>query len=520
MNLIISAISLPWEAPEKAVIQEAFRLCQLPETAGQGFIYKKSIDARRGRVKAVYSVQISCPDGTPYPDSPRIRLRNSAYLPEVTGQMQMKHRPVIAGLGPAGLFAGYFLAKNGYAPIILERGKCVEERDLDVARFLQEGVLNPESNLQFGEGGAGTYSDGKLTTRIHDPACETVLDLLVRFGAPSEVKFLAKPHIGTDILKNVVQNIRKEIVRLGGEVRFKTTLTGVKQRTGSLTGVQTTNGEIPCEALVLAVGHSARDTFRHLWEQEIFMRSKAFSVGVRVEHWQEDINRGLYGKMADRYDLPPGEYALSHRQGERAVYTFCMCPGGYVVPAQSEENTVVTNGMSYHARSGDNANSAVVVSVGPSDFPNVFDGLDFQRQMERKAYAMTGGYRAPSQTVGSFLQQQGRSGKKVNPTYALGIEDADLHDLFPEIISSMLEDGLRIFGRKIKGFDQSGARLTGPETRTSSPVRIQRGEDFHSISLHGLIPCGEGAGYAGGIISAAVDGIRAAEKIMSAYRPF
>ncbi len=519
MNLIVSSISLPWEEPDGTAVREAFRLCKLPYSPNQANIYKKSIDARHGRVKIVYSVQISCPDGTPYADNPRIRIRKPAQMPVITGKKFMQHRPVVAGLGPAGLFAAYFLAKNGYRPLILERGKSIDERDLDVNRFFEQGILNPESNLQFGEGGAGTYSDGKLTTRIHDPACETVLELLVRFGAPEEVKLLAKPHIGTDILKNVVKNIRREIIRLGGEVCFQSALTGIKQSDGQLCSIQTKQGDIPCECLVLAVGHSARDTFQRLFEQGIFMQSKAFSVGVRIEHLQKDIDRSLYGKAAEAYDLPPGEYALSYRQEDRAVYTFCMCPGGYVVPAQSEENTIVTNGMSYHARNGHNANSAVVVSVGPSDFPNVFDGLHFQRQIESKAYALTGSYRAPSQSVGSFLKQQG-SGTTVHPTYALGIQEADLHSLFPESVDRMLQDGLRIFGRKIKGFDQPGAWLTGPETRTSSPIRIQRGKDLNSVSVYGLIPCGEGAGYAGGIISAAVDGIRAAAQIMSVYRPF
>lgn len=519
MNLIVSSITMPWEEDPDTAIQKAFKICGLPYRPEQACIYKKSIDARHGKIKIVYSVQIFCPENVSYRESSQVRVRRGGVEPNITGTKKFEHPPVIAGFGPAGLFAAYFLAKKGYRPIIFERGSAIEERDQDIDNFVKLGNLNTESNFQFGEGGAGTYSDGKLTTRINDPACETVLDLFVRFGAPLEIKNLAKPHIGTDILKNIVKNIRQEIIHLGGNIHFKSPLTGIKMQNGILHGVEINGDPLACECLVLAIGHSARDTFMQIFEQGIQMQPKAFSVGVRIEHKQKDMNHALYGKAANHLLLPPAEYALSHRQADRAVYTFCMCPGGYVVPAQSEEYSIVTNGMSYHARNGENANSAMVVSVGPSDFPDLFGGITFQRQLEHQAYELTGSYRAPSQTVGDFLNEK-QKGSIVDPTYALGIEETDLHQLFPSFICDMLEVGFHEFSKKIKIFNQPGARLTGPETRTSSPIRIIRGDDLFSTSVQGMIPCGEGAGYAGGIMSAAVDGIRAAERIMSIYKPF
>ena len=345
----------------------------------------------------------------------------------------------------------------------------------------------------------------------------------VRFGAPAEILYRAKPHIGTDRLREVVKNLRAEICSLGGEVRFDTALTDLVVTGGRLRGARTSAGEIPADVLLLAAGHSARDTFEMLLRRGFAMEAKPFSVGVRIEHLQAEIDRGLYGEHAGHPALPPGEYQLSHRVGERGVYTFCMCPGGVVVPAASEEGMTVTNGMSYHARDGKNANAAVAVSVTPADYGGgPLGGAAFQRELERRAYAAGGGgYRAPAQDIGHFFAgKAGLDAARVRPTYARGVTPCDFHELLPGFVSSMLETGLRAFGKKLPGFDAPGALLTGVETRTSSPVRILRGEDYQAPGAGGVYPCAEGAGYAGGIMSAAVDGIRAALAVMAEYRPF
>ena len=455
---------------------------------------------------------------------PQIRLRASADMPRPSGKKQLSNPPVIVGFGPAGMFAALILAENGYCPIVLERGDALEIRDQKVDSFFQGGALDLQSNIQFGEGGAGAYSDGKLTTRINDPRCELVLRLLKEHGAPAEALSVAKPHIGTDLLKGIVVSIRKAICRNGGMVCFRAPMDRLILRNNKLAGIRTANEEIPCETAVLALGHSARDSFGTLLDQGLTLERKAFSVGVRAEHLHESIDRALYGKYAGMPWLPKGEYSLSWRKGERACYSFCMCPGGQVVAAASEEGRLVVNGMSYHARDGKNANAALCVSVNPADFPgnHPLAGMEFQRRLEEKAYLAGGGdYTAPVQLWGDF--SQGAVSKKLGhvvPTYPRGYTFARLDSVLPPFVCDMLREAMPVFGRKLRGFDGFDTVFTGVETRTSSPVRMLRNEHLQSDRIDGIYPCGEGAGYAGGIMSAAVDGIRVAEAIMREYAPF
>lgn len=526
MSILVNNIRISLEAPEQEAFAQAYLQCGLTERDVTASVYRESLDARRGSVTRVLTVELTgCEQEAQLVErcaKPNIRCRTAPAQPVATGTKRLEHRPVVVGLGPAGLFAAYILAQNGYRPLVLERGDCVEQRDRAVEQFWSQGEFSAQSNIQFGEGGAGAYSDGKLTTRIHDPRSELVLDILCRYGAPDEIRRKAKPHIGTDVLKDVVRRMREEILRMGGEIRFRTQLTAVHQKNGRLCAITANGEEIPCEQVIAAIGHSARDTFVQLHDCGVFMEPKPFSVGARIEHLQTEIDRARYGKMAGHPLLPPAEYTLSHRQNGRACYSFCMCPGGYVVAAQSEEHTVVTNGMSYHARDGRNANAAIVVSADPSDFDgtSVFRGMEFQRKVERAAYQKTGSYRAPCQRVGDFLEGcASRKHGRVEPTYPMGVEYGSLEGVLPEFVLREMRDGLRVFGRKIRGYDAPDALLTGPETRTSSPIRIARGEDRYSVDLPGFIPCGEGAGYAGGIMSAAVDGLACAEELLKQYRP-
>lgn len=526
MSIIVSGIRLPFDENDGAAVAQALTLCGLTAADAQASIYRVSLDARRGKIDRVYSILL---DGIDQEEAfaaqlqmPSVRYKPCVRLNPQIGTTPMEHRPVVVGLGPAGLFAAYLLARYGYHPIVLERGEAIDQRDRAVDAFWKHGSFNPDSNIQFGEGGAGAYSDGKLTTRINDPLCDEVLHILMEHGAPHEIGRLAKPHIGTDILKQVVRNMREQIVHWGGEVHFKTALTGIHQRGDVLCAIDSEQQSIPCEHAILALGHSARDTFFALHAQGLFFEPKPFSVGARIEHLQSEIDRALYGKYAGHPLLPPGEYNLSHRENGRACYSFCMCPGGQVVAAQSEANTIVTNGMSYHARDGKNANAAIVVSVDPADYNDgtPFGGIAFQRSLERKAYQMSGSYHAPCQLVGDFLEQRtSRRFGAVHPTYPIGTQFADLNELFPQFVREQMHTGLSVFARKLRAFGAKDAVLTGPETRTSSPVRMTRGrEDLSSVSVKGLIPCGEGAGYAGGIMSAAVDGLRAACQIIETYQ--
>lgn len=531
MAVIISQVKTPVTAGHEDIVSAALKKTGLaPASAVKCGVRKTSLDARdNSRICFVSSVWAELGDEV---REKRLCERktfcdyvssgNKNILPEKILADRTKKKIVIAGFGPAGIFAALTLAEYGFEPVVAERGGDIDEREAAVRDFRSGGELDTSTNVQFGEGGAGTFSDGKLTTRISDPLCRYVLEKFAEHGAPEEILYKAKPHIGTDKLRGVIKSIREKIISLGGQVRFHTILTDISAENGNIKSV-TLNGneEIACDALILAVGHSARDTFETIFSKNIFIEPKSFSVGARIEHAQEAVNRSLYGKEWDNPNLPAGEYQLSYRTGGRAVYTFCMCPGGTVVPAASERETVVTNGMSEFARDGENANSALVVSVSPDDFGNApLDGVRFVRGIEKKAYSLAlaasgGKYFAPASSVKSFLVGKGSlKGASVTPTYAPGIAECSFDELFPKYVTDMMRIGLQNFSHKMKCFGDGGAVLTAPETRTSSPVRITRGESMESVSLKGLYPCGEGAGYAGGIMSAAVDGVRCALKII------
>ncbi len=434
-----------------------------------------------------------------------------------------KHsRPVVVGFGPCGMFAALSLAKAGLCPIVLERGRDVDRRMLDVDRFFATNELDEGSNIQFGEGGAGTFSDGKLNTGIKDPRIATVLKTFADHGAGERILYDSKPHIGTDVLVKVVRSIRQEIITLGGEVLFEHKLTDIKSVNGRVTSVtvETPDGikEIPCDNLLLCVGHSARDTFEMLKKINVEMQPKPFAVGARVEHLQRQIDRAQYGDFAGHPALGAADYRLAeHISNGRGVFTFCMCPGGEVVNASSEKGRIAVNGMSYNARDGRNANSAVLVGVDTSDYfkNDVLDGMHFQREIEEKAYLVGKGLPV-SENLGSFLGQ-GVSNGSVTPTVKTGVTFGKIEDVLPRFVTDSLKEGILLFDRKLKGFADPSAVLTAPETRSSSPVKIIR-DDCGVASLKGLYPCGEGAGYAGGITSAAVDGLKTAEKVIESLK--
>lgn len=528
MPVIVNQISSPLGADKDDVIEAARkRLGVSPAEIDGANIYKTSLDARkREKIHYVHSVIFTLKNA----DRERLLVEkdssltysSAAVFEPVISQNKVDGRVVIAGFGPAGMFCALALAEQGYCPLVIERGECMEKRVESVGRFMRSGQLNEDSNIQFGEGGAGTFSDGKLTTRIKDPLCRYVLERMVEFGAPEEILTKAKPHIGTDKLRGVVTGIRERIIKLGGEVRFSTCLDDILLDGRHATSVNFTGGHEETAALVLAIGHSARGTFELLQRRGIFLEAKPFSVGARIEHKQEDVDSSLYGKYAGDPMLPKGEYQLSHREkGGRAAYTFCMCPGGFVVPAASEAGGIVTNGMSEFARDGSNANSALVVSVTPEDFGNgPLDGMYFARAIEQRAFAQSGSYKACATSVKGFLAGKPELDINITPTYSLGIEAADYDKIFPRQVTEMMRAGLGVFARKMRCFGDGRALLCGPETRTSSPVRITRdGEGLTSLSCDNLYPCGEGAGYAGGIMSAAVDGLNIALKIMARIAP-
>ena len=516
----------PGEDESRLTELAAAKLSVKPGRVASLRILKKSLDARKkDDIHYVYSVAVSVPGlerqilKRRHKDISEYKKKEYAIPAWPIGAP----RPVIAGFGPAGMFAALVLARSGARPLVLERGPCVEERQKAVEAFRSGGPLDEKANVQFGEGGAGTFSDGKLNTGISDGRLFWVLEQFRDHGAPASVTYDAKPHVGTDILIRVVRSFREEILSLGGEIRFDTRLTGLITEEGSLRGVRAVGPEgpyeLPCEDLILAVGHSARDTFEMLLESGVAMERKPFSMGVRIEHLQSEIDLSQYGESG--WELPPADYSLNVRLPDgTSAYTFCMCPGGEVIAAASESGGVVTNGMSNSARNGANANSALLVTLHTEDFPGegVLAGMRWQREIEQRAFACGGGnYHAPAQLLGDFLENRPSTGAgKVTPSYRPGVTWGELRRVLPERITSVLANAIPELGKKLRGFDAPDAVLTAPETRSSSPVRILRGEDLSS-ELKGLYPCGEGAGYAGGISSAAVDGMRCAEAILKKY---
>lgn len=483
---------------------------------------KKSVDARKKTdIHFIISVDLELKNEKSVKVKDSVHIEKYVYkVNKVSGKFK---NPVIVGFGSAGMFSALVLAMAGAEPIVLERGSDINSRQKDVDKFRSSGILNPECNIQFGEGGAGTFSDGKLTTGIKDKRIQWVLEKLVEFGAPEEILYLAKPHIGTDKLVDVVKNLREQVIKYGGKVIFNAKFCDFKTNGNNISEVIYSDGEnlhtIQTDNVILASGHSARDVFELLYNKNISLSQKNFSVGVRIEHKREDIDRAMYGEFAGHKALKSADYKLAvHLPNGRTLYTFCMCPGGEVVPASSEKDRLAINGMSYFSRNAENSNSALLVGISPKDYNSnhVLGGMHFQRELEEKAFIAGGkNYSAPVTLVGDFLNgKNSESFGKVIPSYRPAVKFARPEEYLPDFVCETLRLGIREMGKKIKGFDNPEAVLTGIESRSSSPVRIDRNEEFQSISLNGLFPCGEGAGYAGGIMSASVDGIKCAESVI------
>ncbi len=551
IEVLIRNIRIPYTEPPRTAMDLAEKKLLRAMGPGKGArimegrIFKESVDARKKPdIRRVVTVLLTVAASPSAIQTAERRDKDVARFSEtplsvVRGRRHMAHRPLVVGFGPAGMFAALLLAEHGMPPVILERGDDVEERARAVERFYKTKVLDTHSNIQFGAGGAGTFSDGKLVTRIGDPLCSYILSRFVSFGAPETILTRAKPHVGTDVLLRVVANVRNYLKALGCTFYFRTAAEDILfSQTGDgrqAVAVRTAAGDIPCGALLLAIGHSARDTYHMLGEREFSLQPKPFSVGVRIEHLQSDMNEAAYGTAAKHtlacgatgrdILLPPAEYAVSHREGAgedaRGVYSFCMCPGGEVMAATSEEGGVVVNGMSRSGRDGRNANAALAVSVHPADYgATPWGAIAYQRRLEQAAFALGGGtYAAPAQTVGDFLtHKSGTSPSRVTPSYMDGfVEMRDLHTVLPAYVSSLLEVGIRRFEGQYPGFSASDAILTGVETRTSAPLRIHRGETYLADGCTNIYPIGEGAGYAGGITSAAADGMHAALAILARY---
>ncbi|MBS6516799.1 MAG: FAD-dependent oxidoreductase [Clostridium sp.] len=532
----INQLKLPVDHGKQDLIKKAAKLLKVPQEKIKSLtIRRQSIDARKkGELLYIYAVDIqiegnetSAVKRAKSPNILTVQEKRYQFPKPEAGAERLTERPVIIGFGPAGLFCGLMLARAGFCPIILERGADVDTRTEQVRHFWESGVLNPESNVQFGEGGAGTFSDGKLNTLVKDVSGRNteVLKILTEAGADESILYSSKPHVGTDVLSCVVKRLREEIRSLGGEVRFRTKAVDLVVRDGMVKAVKTEHPErgeevLPARAVVLAVGHSARDTFKTLFEKGIFMEAKAFAVGLRIQHPQKQINLSQYG-MEDPGILGAAPYKVTRQtSNQRGVYSFCMCPGGFVVNASSEPGRLAVNGMSNHARNGINANSALIVTVTPEDFPEMtaMGGIAFQRHLEELAYRAGEG-RIPVQLYGDFKKKQKSSQfGDVEPAFCGKTAFADLNQVLPEAVCCSVKEGIEAFGGMIRGFDRYDAILAGVESRTSSPLRIGRGETMES-SVKGLYPCGEGAGYAGGITSAAMDGIKTAEAIARRFQP-
>lgn len=515
--LRLENIKIYEDLTEEEVLAEACKKYKLDlKNVKRYIIYKKSIDARnKENIFYNYTIDI---EYTGLKDTKNIKVVNEEeFNLRVNVKRKAETRPVIIGAGPAGLFCGLILVQNGIKPIIIEQGKKVEDRKKDVDKFLETGILNTNSNVQFGEGGAGTFSDGKLTTNSKNPLCRKVLKEFVNFGAPSQIMYINKPHIGTDNLINVISNMRNYIISQGGTFLFEEKVIDFEIENEKIKFVITNkNKKIETDAVVLAIGHSARDTIEKLYSKGINMEKKSFSVGVRIEHKQEMINNSQYGNKT-KLKLPPAEYKLAYHGKERSCYTFCMCPGGVVIGSSSNNGEIVTNGMSKFARDGENANSALLVDVIPEDFKgdSPLEGIYFQAKLEQKAFELGGSnFFAPIQRTEDFLNNRKTTEiGEIKPTYKPGVTFSNLHELFPDYIVQTLKEGILDFDKKIKGFANPDSILTAIESRSSSPVRILRDENLES-NIHGLYPCGEGVGYAGGIMTAAVDGIKCAVKIL------
>ena len=532
----INQLKLPVDHGKQDLIKKAAKLLKVPQEKIKSLtIRRQSIDARKkGELLYIYAVDIqiegnetSAVKRAKSPNILTVQEKRYQFPKPEAGAEHLTERPVIIGFGPAGLFCGLMLARAGFCPIILERGADVDTRTEQVRHFWESGVLNPESNVQFGEGGAGTFSDGKLNTLVKDVSGRNteVLKILTEAGADESILYSSKPHVGTDVLSCVVKRLREEIRSLGGEVRFRTKAVDLVVRDGMVKAVKTEHPErgeevLPARAVVLAVGHSARDTFKTLFEKGISMEAKAFAVGLRIQHPQKQINLSQYG-MEDPGILGAAPYKVTRQtSNQRGVYSFCMCPGGFVVNASSEPGRLAVNGMSNHARNGINANSALIVTVTPEDFPEMtaMGGIAFQRHLEELAYRAGEG-RIPVQLYGDFKKKQKSSQfGDVEPAFCGKTAFADLNQVLPEAVCCSVKEGIEAFGGMIRGFDRYDAILAGVESRTSSPLRIGRGETMES-SVKGLYPCGEGAGYAGGITSAAMDGIKTAEAIARRFQP-
>ncbi|WP_322082754.1 NAD(P)/FAD-dependent oxidoreductase [Burkholderia sp. BCC1972] len=529
--LRLSEIKLPLDHPESA-LEAAIRarLTELGVAADELLrytVFRRAHDARkRSDIKLTYIVDLEVKDeaaalkriaGKPHcGKTPDMAYHFVTKAPERADFL----RPVVIGMGPCGLFAGLILAQMGFRPIILERGKAVRERTKDTFGLWRKSVLNPESNVQFGEGGAGTFSDGKLYSQIKDPHHygRKVLDEFVKAGAPEDILYLSRPHIGTFRLVSMVEKMRASIHELGGEVRFETRVDDIEIDQGKVRALKLSNGEtLRCDHVVLAVGHSARDTFQMLHDRGVYIEAKPFSLGFRIEHPQGLIDRSRFGKFAGHKQLGAADYKVVHHANNgRAVYSFCMCPGGTVVAATSEPGRVVTNGMSQYSRAERNANAGIVVGITPDDYPGgPLAGIAFQRKWEERAFELGGGdYRAPGQLVGDFIAgRPSTSLGSVEPSYKPGVNPTDLSTALPDYVIEAIREALPEIDKKISGFAMHDAVLTGVETRTSSPIRIRRKDDYQSMNVDGLYPAGEGAGYAGGIYSAAIDGIEVAQAV-------
>jgi uncharacterized protein len=527
MTIRISPIPLFLNEEEASLPQKAAAALRVSSEEIREFrILRKSLDARRkNRIHFVCTLELSLSPQNeksllqePPPDLKVEEAPPKPIQPLFPLKRKPQHRPVVVGTGPAGLFAAWKLTQSGVPPLILERGREVPSRVKDVNRFWENGILHEESNVQFGEGGAGTFSDGKLYTRINDPRISEILEVLVRFGAPPEIQYLQRPHIGTDRVRRVVPAMRQFLQEQGAEFRFRAKVTGLKIVKGRLEGVVVNEKEeVEGPIVFLAPGHSARDTYRMLRDAGVNLEPKPLAIGLRIEHPQKLIDRSQYGPSAGHPRLPPAEYQLTYRTSKgRAVYSFCMCPGGEVIGTSSEKGTVVTNGMSFFRRNLAWANSALVVNVASEDFgkEDALAGMEFQRRWEEKAFHLGGGnFRAPSQSVLGFLKGQD-PGFPRKTSFKPGVTPARLEECLPAFVAQSLREAIPYFDRKIHGFSSEEAMLIGVETRTSAPVRILRGDDFQSVNVQGLFPIGEGSGYSGGIISSALDGMKAAEAVL------